>query len=288
MSKQALHFESIEALVAAGKLPSSWSGRDSRTGTLDFTGTASWEEACDRATNGWPEGLAKMAGVLEQAQASTTATGAAPSMMLDVAGAFPHAAIAASGDAFCMVSPLPVSERARPVLRLATSTALPATFEPHEVFNYGAGLVAMIDSLEQAGFSVELSSLRCNDSFGGKASSRLTIQTLLKPAGEPLELERLAFCLASASFNRRLHFAVVEALCPAELWQGSYGMAATPVRGTDLDEDVCLLPGPTMFGPSSPQLASPEAAVAAMRGKVLELLSDRYAAFPAILFEAAA
>lgn len=275
-----IEFDSIDALCAAALEPCAWASapRDSVKGDRDFTGTDSIEQALDFAQHGWREGLSRMTLALEAATAAASATGPAPSYSLDVAGAFPLVPAAVAGDPMCMFNPAPVSERARPVLRLATSTALRSDFQPHEVFNYGAGLVAVIDALERAGFATELTSCRCNESRG--PVSRLTILTKLKGAGEALDLERLAFCLGSASFNRRLHFGVVESRCPESGWGYSYGSAAIPNRGTDIDSDVCLLPGPTMFGPRSKELSTPEKAFDAMKPKVLELLRDRYAAFP--------
>lgn len=288
MKHQTITFDSLDALIRASQEPSTWSRRDSREGEFHFTGTRSHADACNLAQHGWAEGLQKMQVNLASVQASNTATGPAPAYLLDVAGAYPHAAIAASGDAFCMMAPTPVSDRARPILRVATSTALGAMFEASEVFNYGAALVAIIDALEGNGFSVELQSIRCNVSVGGgTGNERLTITTLLKQAGEPLDLERLAFCLGNASFNRRIHFGVVEARCPASLWQGSYGRADKPEHGTDVENDVCLLPGPMMFGPGEPQLSSPEAAFKAMLPKILDLLADRYANFPSLIHLAA-
>lgn len=287
MTHQIITFDSLEALVGASKEPSSWGQRDSRTGDVAFTGTASHSEACTLATDGWAEGLRKMSLCLDAARATSTAVGQAPAYLLDVCGAYPHAAIAAAGDAFCMMAPTPVSERARPILRLATSTALPAVYEAQEVFNYGAGLVAVIDALEAAAFSVELQTVRCNTTWGSKGE-RLTITTTIKGAGEALDLERLAFCLGSASYNRRLHFGVVEARCPAALWQGSYGTATQPEHGRDVEADVCILPGVTMFAQGSAALASPEAAFKAMLPAITALLTDRYSNFPPLLLGAAA
>ena len=288
MTHQTITFDSLEALVGASNEPSSWGQRDSRTGDAAFTGTASHSEACSLATHGWADGLKKMSLCLEAARASSTAVGQAPAYLLDVCGAYPHAAIAATGDAFCMMAPTPVSERARPILRLATSTALPAVYGASEVFNYGAGLVAVIDALEAAGFSVELQTVRCNTSSDGKKIERLTIATTIKGAGEALDLERLAFCLGSASYNRRLHFGVVEARCPAAPWEGSYGVADKPQHGKDVEADVCILPGVTMFAQGSAALASPEAAFKAMLPAITALLTDRYSNFPPLLLGAAA
>ena len=284
METQINEFDSIDGLVRAANEPSTWKTRESREGDASFTNTESMQEACEFATHGWPDGLRKMTACMDSVAASNTAVGRAPAYLLDVAGAYPHAAIAATGDAFCMMAPTPVSERARPIIRLATSTALPGNFDAFEVFNYGAGLVAVIDGLETAGFSVELQSFRCNDSSNGE-KARLLIRTMLKEAGEPLDRERLAFCLGNASFNRRLHFAVVESRCKESAWAGTYGRADNPKRGSEIDDDVCLLPGPLMFGHGAQALTSSEACFAAMLPAIVTLLRDRYANFPPLLFE---
>ena len=277
-----IEFDSIDALCAAAIEPSAWetAPRESVTGDRDFTGTDSIDQALDFARHGWAEGLARMTVALDSVAAAATATGPAPSYSLDVAGAFPLVPAAVGGDPLCMFNPAPINERARPVLRIATSTALRSDFQPHEVFNYGAGLIAIIDALEQAGFSTELTSCRCNESQG--PVSRLIILTKLKGAGEALDRERLAFCLGSASFNRRIHFGVVEARCPQKGWGFGYGSASIPQHGSDIDSDVCLLPGPTMFRPGSDELSTPEKAFSAMKPKALDLLRDRYASFPAL------
>jgi hypothetical protein len=287
MTHQTIDFDSLDALVTAASAPSSWATRDSREGDFSFTGTRSFDQACEFARHGWQDGLSRMQCALDAVKASNTASGPAPGFLLDVAGAYPIAALAAAGDAFCMMAPTPISQRARPILRLATSTALPATYKPAEVFNYGSALVAVIDALEGAGFSVELASVRCNVS-ASQNDQRLTIRTTLKGAGDALDLERLAFCLGSASYNRRLHFGVVEARCPSGPWAGSYGSAVKPQHGLDVDHDVTILPGPTMFDQGSDTLASPEACFAAMLPAVTALLADRYASFPAMAWQAAA
>lgn len=281
---QTLHFNSIEALCAAAVEPSAWgSPRYSVSNDYDFTGTRTVEEAIDLARNGWAEGLAKMKLALESVSASSSALGVAPSYSLDVCGAFPLVPAALAGDPLNMWNPAPINERARPILRIATSTALSSSYGVHEVFNYGAALVAVVDALEAAGFSVELMTCRCNmASNSGHAGKRLTITTKIKGAGEPLDLERLAFCLGSASYNRRLHFGVVESRCDEGPWSHSYGQAATPKHGADLDQDVTILAGPTAFGAGSKALSTPEAAFDAMLPLTLSLLRDRYGDLPAL------
>ena len=285
MTHQKIHFDSLDALCAAAISPSTWGGRrDSVIGDFAFTGTRSMDEAQSFARHGWPQGLSKMTLALDHISASAGAVLSAPAYSLDVAGAFPCVPAACAGDPMNMFNPAPVSERARPVLRIATSTALPGNYTPEEVFNYGAGLVAIIDALEQSGLSVELMTCRANRSTNG-CPDTLTITVKIKGAGEALDKERLAFCLGSASYNRRLHFGAVEALATRKPWVDSFGTGRIPEHGKDVDSDVTVLPGPTMFGSGSPQLRTPAAAFKAMLPQVMKLLQDRHAGLPPFLIE---
>lgn len=283
MSHQIESFETIEQLLAAAAAPSTWESRDSRktsADVCDFAGSRSFEEATTLLRDGWPEGLKKMRVALDQVSASNTASGPTPSYMLDVAGAYPVAAVAASGDPLCMVAPAPISERARPIIKLISSVATGAWATADQIFNYGAGLVATIDALESHGFSVDLTSCRAVT----KDRDRATILTKIKGAGEALDLERLAFCLGHASYNRRVHFGVLEARFP-NIYRFSYGSPQLPERGTEIDADCIILPPCSSI--DADQLVTPEKAFAAIADKVLPLLQDRFAAVPPIITRAA-
>lgn len=283
MTHQIESFETVEALVRAAQGHSSWPSRESRSlsgGVVEFTGTASFDEAVSLASQGWPDGLRKMQLALDAVTASSTALGPAPAYFLDVAGAYPIPAIAAAGDAFCMVNPAPLSDRVRPIIKLASSVATGAQASAAQIFNYGAGLVAIVDALETQGFSVELTSLR----VVAWGDDRATIKTQIKGAGEAADLERLAFCLGHASYNRRIHFGVLEALFPAS-YRGSYGTPKLPEHGRDVESDVCILPPVTSF--DLDLLDSPVSAFEVMAPKVTALLADRFATMPPIISRAA-
>lgn len=283
MTHQIESFETVEALIKASQGPSSWASRDSRSlsdSMVEFSGTACFEDAVSLASQGWADGLRKMRLALDAVTASSTALGPAPAYLLDVAGAYPMPAIAAAGDVFCMVNPAPVSDRVRPIIKLASSVATGAQATAAQIFNYGAGLVAIIDALETQGFSVELTSLRVV-SWG---DNRATIKTQVKGAGEAADLERLAFCLGHASYNRRIHFGVLEALFPSS-YRTSYGSPKLPEHGRDVESDVCILPPVTSF--DLDLLNTPVSAFEVMAPKVTELLADRFASMPPIISRAA-
>ena len=289
MTHHIFTFDSVESLIAAADKESAWKDQDSKrrdSEYTEFSGTADYAEACRFALQGWHDGLARMKAAVDSVTAAAE-FGLVPAYSLDVAGAFPFSHLAAAGDVFCMANPAPVQDRARPIVRLATAVSISAMYEAREIFNYGAGLVAFIDALERSGIRVELNSLKssqCGD-------DSLSILTRIKSAEDSLDLGRAAFALASASWNRRVHFAVMESCGIAEsVWGSTYGRPRPPSHSKDSNGDsgLLFLPGPQMFGQGSPELKTPESAFAAMSPKIEAMLRDRDESFPPLQFSKAA
>ena len=286
MTKKALinhRFESLgELLRYTDTTPAQWQDRSSRTKGGDWNGSKDWPEALDLAAHGWPEGRAKMSQALAMAQAASTFE-SYPAMSLDVAGGYllPH--LAAAGDPFCMVTPAPISERSRPVLRLCVAAAVSAMVNPHEIINYGAALLTIIDALESANFRVELSLVYALRSH---ADSKASFTVTVKQAQDILELDRLAFVLASPAMWRRIGFAFIETL-PQEFESG-YGVPRDPDAGKDYDDACLLLPSCQSFKARGDSFATPEKALKAVLPTLQALLLDRHADFPPILFDRAA
>lgn len=279
-------FDSVESFVreaqrGADGEGSAWTApRQSKGGSRDFTKTATFAEAAGLARHGWPDGRGRMVRGVE-AVAASPAFERAAAILMDVAGAYPVAALAAAGDPACMVSLAPVSERARPIVRIAVSGSVSYNYSADEIFHYGAALLGVIDALETAEFRVELSVI-----FPAKARNgdKSAVSVRIKDAPDALDLDRAAFCLAHASTLRRLVFGVIEANLSSEIWGYGYGTPRNPEHGVDGDDGVVFLPGPQQFGAGSPQLRTPEAAFAALAPSVLELLRDRHADFPPLIF----
>jgi hypothetical protein len=276
-------FESLgEMLRFADTTPPTWESRSSRSKGGDWNGSKDWNEALDFAAHGWPEGRAKMGKALAAAAAASSFD-SYPAMALDVAGAYPMPHLAAAGEPFCMVTPAPISERNRPVLRLCIAGAVSSMVNGGEIVNYGAALLTVIDALEAADYRVELSlcfALRSHSQT--EASFTVTV----KQAQEPLELDRLAFVLASPAMWRRLGFAIIETL-PQDFESG-YGVPRDPEAGKDFDAACILLPSCQSFKGRGESFATAEKALAAVMPTLQELLLDRHADFPKVLFDRAA
>lgn len=289
MTHTVLSFDSIESLIDQAQKPSGWNTKDSQrrdSEYAEFSGTLDFPQARDFAIHGWHEGLGRMKAAVDSVTAATE-FGMIQSYALDVAGAYPLPHLAAAGEAFCMASPAPIQDRARPIVRLATSVSISAMFEAREIFNYGAGLVAFVDALEKSGFRVELNTLKASQC----GDDSLSIMTRIKSAEDALDLGRAAFALASASWNRRIHFAVMESCGLKESqWGSTYGRPRVPCKSKDAagDGGLLFLPGPQMFSQGGPELRTPESAFKAMAPKIESMLRDKLESFPDLQFARAA
>ncbi len=256
-----------------------WSSQHSRTGDESFTGTKSWEEALRFARDGWPEGRAKMLKTVASAQ-SAGIIGVAPSFEMDVGGAYPIPALAAAGQPDCMLNFSPINERARPIVRLAISGSVSGRYPASAIFNYGAAILAYVDALEANDFQCEITWHFVAERDGKYGH----LSVVAKQAGESLDLDRLAFVLASPSMLRRVSFAAQERTHSSD-WQGGYGVPREPIRGLDFDESTIMLPSVQMFSISDPALNNPHELLKQMAPKIDALLRDRYADFPPLRFD---
>lgn len=174
-----------------------------------WAGSATFDEAMRIARQGWPEGRARMAKGLEAARLILSHD-AMPQASMDVAGAYPIVPVAVAGDPAHMVSFEPTEKRTNQIIRLlvprGASWRTPATC----IENYGIALLSIVDSLEQAGHSVEITISKAGYKAGFKDDLLFDMRITAKQAGEPLDLDRLAFVLAHPAFLRRLVFAIME------------------------------------------------------------------------------
>ena len=278
MSKNIVkHWDSLGAALAVAQGPAGpdWgtASRQSQSIDKDFSGVGSMAEAVTLAQHGWEAGRKSMVQNLESLSAAPSLA-RGPAYSLDVAGAYPVPALAACGDPLSMVSPAPMSERVRPIIRLAVSCAVSWRYDAKEIQAYGAGLLGIIDALESADFRCELTGGFYFNSGNEKAMFTIT----LKEAQDPLDLDRLAFCLCHAAFLRRIGFGLMESCLNGSRWGGSYGTPRIPDE-SELKDHIKLA-GPQQFKAGGPELKSPLSAFQAMVPVLSAQLVDRFADFP--------
>lgn len=134
----------------------------------------------------------------------------------------------------------PVNEEARnhkTVIKVYVNIRSGASMRQYEYFKRGANVFMILQALESAGHSVELIGVMVNGGDQNHRDDKLITQIILKRAGQALDFDKLAYCLANISFYRRLYFKFKE-LLPYEVRSvfgvtphGSYG------ANSDIDPD---------------------------------------------------
>jgi len=210
-----IRFESFDAFVAAAAVPSPTANprdgsRAETSPSSPFYGfTAKFDEAVALASTGWAEGARRC----NQLRASIdslvrdTVVKKQAGYGWEVAGDCVDVGKYLTGEPECWITQVPGGEStAGPVVRLVANVAASAVVSAESLFARGAIVFATIDLLESLGHRVELTVAR-GTTVNGKT---LNIFVPVKSANQPLDPDRLAFCLCSPAFLRRLTWSVSE------------------------------------------------------------------------------
>ena len=275
------HFDTIDALLNEALLPTPWKGgeesRHSRKDSdLEWYGNATFGNAVNMARTGWSDGLKSLQKNIESL-AVNQSLAKSPAFYYDIAGAYPVPALAAAGIPENMVSFAPVSERARPIVRLVVALSVSCFFNARDFQNYGAGLVSIIDALESNDCRVELTIA----TSGQREKETSLFSVTVKEAQDSLDLDRIAFCLSHIAFYRRIFFGIYERILP-EAWSDGYGRPRN-ITKADIDSGVVIIPSAQTIGGDN--LKTPESAFKALLPAVSALLADHDAAIPEIIFK---
>ena len=266
LSQEFTSFEEFMDHAENGKTADdiSEAGRASRTEESgDWSGVRNFQSAMELARKGWAEGLERVSGMRDRISVSVQSRMTRPMPIYSVAGGFPDVGRFLAGAPDCMVGFLPeeVPNQSK-VITLVVSVTASAGVSANIIETRGAAICALVDALEDSGFSVQVAA---NFAVTGKRTykRRLAIfDVLLKRAGEPLELDRMAFALAHPAMLRRLMFSIAEQQTKRlrkgfgfSRGEGSYGRV---VNLTNTGADISL---GSMYS-KDPQWESEEAAVA--------------------------
>jgi len=282
MKRVNTHYETLGAFVADAQRKPLNTMKTSRE-TTDFytrwTGTETFEGAVDMAQYGWPEGRKRLMVAMAEARGAPRMIA---DMVMDVAGAYPIAALAAAGDPCSMVDLQPVEERVRPIIRLAISRNGSSAYSADEFMNYGAAILSYVEGLENAGFRCEIASYSATALNNGVQEYT---SVTLKRAEEHIEMDRMAFCLTHPAFLRRLGFAVSEST--PGIWENlgsGYGEPVNPDPGKDTEPDQIIIPGINIAEPGSAALKSARAALERLGPMIEKQLKNKGVAPPPLAF----
>jgi hypothetical protein len=215
MIAHSISFENWEALLDyVASRPADCQGEsrcslDSGDDALRFRGTATMAEAVHLARYGWPEGRERMAAMRARINSVVAQKAHRPQAVYSVAGESVDIGRYLSGEPECMVEWQQEEATARgKIIRLALNASTSQAIRKDDLFLRGAAACALVDALENAGFSVEVSLAWCSSSIN--TNNKVQIFTVVKRAGEASEIDKLAFVLAHASTQRRFLFGVLE------------------------------------------------------------------------------
>jgi hypothetical protein len=251
------HYESLGDFIIASLRPSLSHALSSKRGGREgeeFTGVRTFDDAIHMAERGWPEGRKKLMTAMAAAQSTPSFT---PSIVMDVAGAYPIAALAAAGDPCSMVDLAPVEDRVRPIVRLLIQRAGSSAYSTDEFMAYGAAIMSYVEGLESAGWRCEIT-VCFSTNLESDGENFLTV--LIKRPEEPIELDRMAFVMVHPAFFRRIAFSVYEStegLCEV-LNKHGYGYSRNP-REEEAERGQCIIPGINSIKPGTAALKSPAA-----------------------------
>ena len=205
-----------------------------------FKGAKTPQEALKLAVHGWPEGAERINQLMVIAQDMGARK---HSTRYDVAGdtfdPFRHAAglpdyMSYEGEA----------SGKKKVVRLAVNLSASCAVPNAHLENYGAALLSLVDALESKGLSVELTSYSRSKQQG----QSVTVKVGLKRAGEPLDVERVAYALVHPSFYRTMIFCVF-GMNPKYAFLGGGLGQPDSVKSSEIeDDDVILIDGVEHIG----------------------------------------
>jgi hypothetical protein len=211
---KTLRFKSFDEFVETAKQPSPSANKaDGSRGEREegdaFYGTATFDDAVSLAATGWTEGARRCldlrASIADRVRDAVVARKAG--FGWDLTGVCVDVGKYLTGEPECWVATASDGESTSgAVVHLVANVAASAAVGGDALFVRGAVVFAAIDVLESLGHRVELTVAR-GTTVNGKT---LQIFVPVKSASQPLDADRLAFCLCHPGFLRRLTWSVSE------------------------------------------------------------------------------
>ena len=210
--------------------------RASRASDDSFYGPP-FDKARLLARYGWPEGAGKMRELSVHIQECIGSRILVEEMRHDVCGEFADVQEYILGRPESMVRIEPAVEAGKGrIVNVVFNGGISSGISKETCFARGAVAVAVVDAICRSGLLAELTYLKL-DSDNGSSDHGIGLVVPIKRADEPLNLDRLAFCMAHVSMQRRMVFSVLE-LMPRKLKEkygffsaGSYAYSIDPPQG---------------------------------------------------------
>lgn len=198
-----------------------------QTGNREWNGTHSWEECLDLAHGGWPEGVEKTRGIVEQLTQDLYTEVLRPQPKQDVTGQWFDPGLVAEGVPECCYEWTEIRQSG-PAVKIVVNGCVSGGVSAETITNRGAAVCAFVQALELAGRQSEI--------WLGINSKGYDLQVCIKQADAPAQLDQLAFALAHPSVLRRLAFShwEIDGMPEAHVGSGYGRVMDTEISGADI------------------------------------------------------
>lgn len=167
-----------------------------------WSGTQNMQDALDLAENGWKEGIEESNKILELLNVENATE---KRRKYSVAGSQVNVGKMLSGNPIHMISRKNMKGSKR--ITLFVNVSCSARINAENMRIKAIAVAAMIDILENNGYSCEIVSTVMLNNYIGKSACQMA--TIIKHAGEKLNLSDIIFTLGHPAFFRRLEFALI-------------------------------------------------------------------------------
>lgn len=185
----------------------------SATGSKQFTGTNSYDDANERLLKGDKELAAKInkEGKIEEVRRNLFATAQRRQTYSSVVGCAPNVPAFVAGAPNSMIAQRSVNVRQK-VFNIIYSKDVAVSVDACDIVRVGANLLRAILQIEASGARVNLwvTEISGEKNMGKKNSQFVGQFIKVKDSGQPLDILNVAYPIASPSFTRRHFFRFVE------------------------------------------------------------------------------
>jgi hypothetical protein len=176
----------------------------------DFNDTDTYEETIGLTRTGWKAGAERVSALRTQLDGAvqTLVAAKAAAISFAVEGDWVDTGRLLTGDPECCGTwEAQGDESSEKVIKIVANVSVSWKVRQETIFARGAACLAAVDILESLGKRVELwVSIGLSDYRNGRADTHV----MAKPAGQPVDTDRLAFVLCHADMFRRILFAHME------------------------------------------------------------------------------
>jgi hypothetical protein len=216
--------------------------KSSNSNDKEFSLTASLQDACELATNGWSDvrpQVDKLFGELESSIAMVLDE--SYSIRFDYSGDSVDMGRYMSGDPECMMDYVtePQARMGR-VIKVMVNVANSARITPKQIMDRGVVVVALLDVLNKLGVGVELWTEMAISDGGVDTGNRFSQLVKIHDSSEMLDVDSTMFAIAHPSMLRRLAFGAIEQM-PTEMfpeYRHGYGTPSEMQRKAGYDVAV--------------------------------------------------